>query len=947
MQVKCFLFCFLIAYIQPIFGQQQRISSFEKAKKEVSPIDEIKFRNIGPTIMSGRVTDLEVNPDNVNEFYIAYASGGLFHTINNGQSMEPVFDQEATITIGDIAVNWKHNLIWIGTGEDNSSRSSYAGVGLYTSNDRGKTWVHKGLPESHHIGKIILHPDNPAIAWVAVLGHLYTHNKERGIYKTTDAGNNWSQTLYINDSTGCVDLQIDPLNANTLYAASWTRTRKAWNFNGVGAASGIYKSTDGGEQWQLLSTQQSGFPTGNQVGRIGLSIFNKNPAILYAVVDNQMNQPEKKKDASQDEKLTARKLALMNTNDFLQLDDATINDYLKQQGYPAKYQAASLKKSIRQQTFTVKDIADWKLADADASLFDTPIYGAELYRSDDAGISWHKTHEGDMSGVVFTYGYYFGTVQVSPNNADKVFIAGYPLLMSEDGGKHFTQIDGDNCHPDYHSIWINSQNDRHLITGNDGGVNITYDDGKHWIKANNPAVGQFYAIQVDNASPYNVYGGLQDNGTWVGPSNHTESTAWHQNGVYGYKNIGEGDGMQVQVDTRNNNTYFVGYQFGNYYKAQKDNDDVLDVKPIHDIGNAPYRFNWQTPIWLSRHNQDVFYIGSNCLHRSLLQGEALETLSADLTQANRKGNVPFNTLTCIHESPRRFGLLYTGSDDGLVHISKDGGYTWINISAGLPDDLWVSRVTASQHQLNRVYVSLNGYRNDDFTPYLFVSDDEGAHWKSLGKNLPQEPINVVKEDPKDEQILYVGTDNGLYVSFDKGNHFIPWNGHLPRVAIHDIAIQERENDIVLGTHGRSIYIANLDKIQAYNQVKDKNWVTFDIDKIIYNKHLGNKSFSYSTPNTKKINIAFYTQEAALYDIHILSTQGELLYTTTHQAVNGINILNYDLSINQTIKQVNQQPLQTRDDGKYYLPIGKYQIEFISPKGEKHIQTFEITEPNKK
>jgi hypothetical protein len=259
----------------------------------------------------------------------------------------------------------------------------------------------------------------------------------------------------------------------------------------------------------------------------------------------------------------------------------------------------------------------------------------------------------------------------------------------------------------------------------------------------------------------------------------------------------------------------------------------------------------------------------------------------------------------------------------------------------------VSRVTASQHQLNRVYVSLNGYRNDDFTPYLFVSDDEGAHWKSLGKNLPQEPINVVKEDPKDEQILYVGTDNGLYVSFDKGNHFIPWNGNLPRVAIHDIAIQERENDIVLGTHGRSIYIANLDKIQAYNQVKDKNWVTFDIDKIIYNKHLGNKSFSYSTPNTQKINIAFYTQEAALYDIHILSTQGELLYSTTHQAVNGINILNYDLSINQTIKQVNQQPLQTRDDGKYYLPIGKYQIEFISPKGEKHIQTFEITEPNKK
>jgi photosystem II stability/assembly factor-like uncharacterized protein len=952
--IKRYALRFLI-FLLPlqVFAQIERITSFEKLGQIPSPINEIQFRNIGPTVMGGRVVDIEVNPNNANEFYVAYASGGLWHTDNNGQSLEPVFDHEATITIGDVAVNWNEKTIWVGTGEVNSSRSSYAGVGVYKSTDMGKTWKHKGLEESHHIGKIILHPKSNKIAWVAVLGHLYTTNAQRGIYKTIDGGETWNQTLFINDSTGCVDLQIDPNNSDVLYTCTWTRSRKAWQFNGVGSGTGIHKSVDGGVTWQLITTEKSGFPHGEKVGRIGISIFEKDSKIIYAVVDNNNNQPEKKEVQVSVQKLSARELQRMSKFDFLKLDEKQLNQYLKQNGYPKKYSAASLKKSVQLNEFTVTDIADWKLADADANLFDTPIYGAELYRSIDGGVSWNKTHEGDMGGVVFTYGYYFGTVEVSPTNSSTVLIAGYPLLLSEDGGKNFKQIDGENCHPDYHRIWINKSDDKHMIVGNDGGVNITYDKGQNWYKVNNPAVGQFYAIQVDNALPYNVYGGLQDNGTWMGPSTNSENSSWHQSGEYAYKNIGEGDGMQVQVDTRNNDTYYVGYQFGNYYKANKTNKDYLDVKPLHDIGAKPLRFNWQTPIWLSRHNQDIFYIGSNCLHRSLLQGEQLEKLSKDLTQCNRKGNVPYNTLTCIHESPIRFGLLYTGSDDGLIYVSQDGGYTMNLVSQGLPPGLWVSRISASKHKAQRVYASLNGYRNDDFAPYLYVSENMGATWKSIAGNLPAEPINVIKEDPKDESILYVGTDNGLYVSFDRGLHFVAWRGGLPRVAIHDIAIQERENEIVLGTHGRSIFIAKLDMVQAYNRVRNEKWHVFDIDKIKYNNNLGNKSYSYSKPQTEKVTMFFYTSEPGVYRFSVLKKDEQVLFTSSKQVQQGMNYIEYDLSINSGVENVDQKLIQKRDDGKYYLPVGNYQVEWsttdlASEKGHSAIiyKTLEIVENRK-
>ena len=915
-------------------SSSERIESYESLLKNESPLQGILFRNVGPTIMSGRITDVEVNPKNSNEFYVAYASGGVWHSQNNGQSFEPIFDNEATLTIGDIAVNWTKNIIWVGTGEVNSSRSSYAGTGVYVSKDNGKTWQHKGLEESHHIGRIVLDTKNENIAWVAVLGHLYSKNNERGIFKTIDGGATWNQTLFINDSTGCVDLMIDPNNENILYTSSWTRTRTAWNFVGFGEASAIYKSGDGGNNWDKITTPSSGFPTGQNVGRIGIALCEKKSNVIYAIVDNNFNQ-EKKTDEEKD-KLKARDILAMNETTFLAVDNSKLEKYLRKNGYPEKYTAESVKASIKSKAYKVKDVAEWKLADADANLFDTPIYGAEIYRSNDAGKTWQRTHDKLLEGIFFTYGYYFGTISVSPNNENKLLVGGYPIVLSEDGGKTFKQIDGANCHPDYHRIWINPENDKHMIACNDGGLNITYDDGKTWFKANNPAVGQFYAIAVDDAKPYNVYGGLQDNGTWVGPSTTIENNACLQDGIYPYKGLGGGDGMQVQVDTRNNETVYLGYQFGNYMRLNKNTGESEDVKPVHQIGEKPYRFNWQTPICLSKQNQDIFYMGSNCFHRSLQQGKNLETLSKDLTSTTNKGNVPFGTITTISESPLRFGTIYAGTDDGNIHITKDVGYNWTKISNPLPQNKWVTRVVASKHKLERVYATLNGYRNDDFNAYVFVSNNFGKTWKNISSNLPKEPINIVREDPKNENIIYVGTDNGLYVSFDNGEHFMAWKSNLPRVSIHDIAIQERENEIVLGTHGRSIYIASLNAIQQYKEVENKNIFVNKIDKIEYNENLGKKDAVYAEPIKNIISISYFTKSEKSIKLAIRNEKGKILFNSALSATSGFNLFDYDLSINENAVKYFSSNLKKADDGNYYLPIGKYTIEVMN--NSKQIDT---------
>ncbi len=839
--IAAFVTINLKAQVTPTPGEERlKNGSQRKMLAERSPLNDIAFHNIGPNIMSGRVVDIDANPDNPTEFYVAYATGGLWYTNNNGQSFVPVMDSLDVLFIGDVAVNWKNRIIWVGTGEVNSSRSSYAGVGVYKSSDNGKHWEYLGLPDSHHIGKIQLHPSNPDIAWVAALGHLYSPNKERGVYKTTDGGKTWKQTLYVDDNTGAVDLDLNPANPNEIYAAMWYRTRRAWKFEESGKTSGIYKSTDGGETWQSISGAGSGFVTGDKIGRIGVAVYPKNPNIVYAIVDNNNIKPDTTK--KNDSFYKKDDFKTLTKEQFAQLDNKKLDTFLKGNFFPRKYSAAIVKEMVA--TDKVKPTAVWDYLNSDDGFQNAGIYGCEVYRSDDAGKTWKKANEKSI-GIYSTYGYYFGKIYVSPVNENKLIITGVSLQLSNNGGKSFKNIDQRNVHGDHHAIWIDPKRDAHFINGNDGGCNITYDNGDHWFFANTPPVGQFYSVVTDDDKPYNVYGGLQDNAVWYGPSSYRENIGWQSSGDYPYKALVGGDGMQVQVDTRDNTTTYAGSQFGVYSRLnRKTRADRRSVRPQHELGETPLRFNWQTPILLSKHNQDIFYIGANRLYRSLNKGDTLIGISGDLSNGRVPGNVPYGTLTTLNESPLRFGMLYAGTDDGNILLSKDGGYSWTKVNVMItqpvkgkgktpvnmiPNGLWVSRVVASQYKEGRIYATLSGYRSDNFMAYLFSSDDYGSTWKQLGKDLPAEPLNVVREDPKNDSILYVGSDGGLYVSFDQGNSFMMWNGGLPKsVPVHDIAIQQRDNEIVLATHGRSLYTAKLDDIQM--QYKDPNWIKKKMEK---------------------------------------------------------------------------------------------------------------------
>ncbi len=798
-----------------------RLNSLKKRGElaEKSLLKDVGFRNIGPSIMSGRVVDLEVNPANPAEIYVAYATGGLWHSTNNGQSLVPIFDNEAVIGIGDIAVNWSTREIWIGTGEVNSSRSSYAGTGVFKSRDNGKSWQYLGLPESHHIGKIQLHPTDPNTAWVAVLGALYSPNKNRGVYKTTDGGTTWKQTLYIDENTGAVEMEINPKNPNELYAATWQRTRRAWNFEEGGKSSGIHFSKDGGNTWTLLSKAGSGFPQGEGIGRIGLAVSPSKPQVVYAIVDNYSARPDTAKPDTS--RIYLANLKGISKAQFLELKDVQLDRFLRQNGLGSLYSAEALKRKVQYDSVKPTALYDY-LYEEGAGPAANQIVGAEVYRSDDAGQTWKKANEKPLS-LYNTFGYYFGKVYISPVNENKIVILGITADLSVDGGKTWTTMDKGNTHADWHALWINPSNDSHMVAGNDGGCNITYDNGKNWFKANTPSVGQFYAITVDNEKTYNVYGGLQDNGSWYGPSNHRESIDWSDNGQYAYKNLGGGDGMQVQVDPRDNMTIYTGLQFGTYFRTNRARTETRPIRPsVTSLEEPKLRFNWQSPILLSPHNPDILYFGANRLYRSFNRGDRFEAISPDLTGGRKAGDVPYGTLTTISESPLSFGTIVTGSDDGYVYLTKDGGVNWARLGmpdkkglGGFPQGLYVSRVLASRHSKSRIYVTLNGYRNDHFNAYVYRSDDNGLTWKQLGTDLPADPVNVIREDPKSESILYVGTDGGAWASVDAGATFHPFTKGLPTsIPVHDIAIQERENEIVLGTHGRSLYVGKLDLVQG-------------------------------------------------------------------------------------------------------------------------------------
>lgn len=916
-----------------------RLAGFEQHKnlKKNSLLGTVKAENIGPSVFSCRVTDVEVNPADPTEMYVAYASGGLWHSTNNGTTFQPVFDQEAAMTIGDIAVDWQRRVLWVGSGENNSSRSSYAGTGMYRSADGGKTWEWRGLPESHHIGRIVLHPTDPEVLWVAVLGHLYSPNDERGVYRSTDGGLTWKRTLFADKNSGAIDLCLDPVAPNTLYAATWQRERRAWNFSGAGEGSAIWKSTDGGGTWGRISIPGSGFPTGANTGRIGLAAGAKDGrTVLYASVDNQ--NPKPKKDKPADGVLTKDQLRDIATPAFLKLSDEQLDEFLKTNRFPEKYSAKKVKEMVEKGKITPQALVEY-LEDANALLFDVDYIGAEVYRSDDGGRTWKRTHDEPLEQMNFTYGYYFSNIRCRADDPDQVYLLGFYIITSADGGKTWKSINGDNVHVDHHALWLNPNRPGHLVNGNDGGLNISWDNGASWILCNNPPVGQFYAVAVDAAEPYNVYGGAQDNGVWVGPSNYKASTDWHQSGKYPYQSLLGGDGMQVAVDTRNNSTVYTGFQFGNYFRIDQNSGKRKPITPRHDLGERPPRFNWQTPIHLSRHQQDVLYLGAHRLYRSFNRGDDWEAISDDLTAGGQKGNVPYGTLSTIHESPIRFGLLYTGSDDGRIHVTRDGGDTWARISDSLPQKMWVSRVVASAHEKGRVFAALNGYRWDDFSAYLYVSDDYGKKWRRIGTDLPAEPVNVVLEDPENPDVLYVGTDHAAYVSLDRGQSFQALCPDLPSVPVHDMALQEKAKHLILGTHGRSMYKVNIAHVQQLTS--DVLAATIHLFELPKTKHSSNwgKKRPWQELKDPEMPVAFYTGTSGKAAWTVKTKDGIILNTGQTDCSKGLNSFTFVLDFQEIALKRYQKALQDAqkdpkkpvefaksDTGKYYLQKGSYVLE---------------------
>jgi photosystem II stability/assembly factor-like uncharacterized protein len=929
-----------LAQIPQPTSSQEVVRGLEQLDQmaEDSNFKNLEFQNIGPTIMSGRVVDVDVNPADPTEFLAAYASGGLWHTTNNGTSFEPIMDNAGTINLGDIAVDWSSKTIWAGTGENNSSRSSYAGVGLLKSTDWGKTWSKPMLADSHHIGRILINPEDVNHLVVAVTGPLYSNSDSSGIYTTKDGGRTWQKTLFATNTAGFIDLVHAPADFNIMYASSWEKDRKAWNFDGDGSASAIYKSTDAGTSWEKISTPESGFPTGDGVGRIGLAVYDANT--VYAIHDSQFRrEKESDKDsafakANSSQKLSKDDFQGMTMDAFLKLEDKTLDAYLKENGFQEKYRAQNVKNMVRSGTAKPADLALY-LETANTQLFDTPVKGAELYRSDDGGKTWVKTHEGQIDDVFYSYGYYFAQVRVDPSDVNHVYVMGVPIVKSDDGGKNWVSISRENVHADHHALWINPDKRGHIINGNDGGVNISYDDGETWIKNNSPSVGQFYAINYDMEKPYNVYGGLQDNGVWVGAHNAREDRAWHQQGQYPWEFIMGGDGMQIQIDSRNADVVYTGFQFGNYYRLNRANGDREYIQPKHELGESPYRFNWQTPILLSSHNQDILYLGGNKLHRSMNQGKDWTAISPDLTQGGKEGNVAYGTLTSISESPFQFGLIYTGSDDGLVQLTKDSGATWTNLKGNWPANLWVSRVVASQHDQATVYVTLNGYRWDDFAAYVYKSTDYGKTWENIGQELPASSVNVITEHPKDKVTLFLGTDNASYVSINAGNTWELLNNGMPPVAVHDIKIQPEANDLLIGTHGRSIYTANLDALELIKENEADLATSTSLSMNFAKVNSIKSSSSYGSKRTwsadyyePRVELAFYSSQDGTVTIEVLNEKDKVLRSITTDASKGLNFYTYNATVNEkNLKRFDKEnPPQKADNGSYYLTKGTYKVQ---------------------
>lgn len=900
--LKTSLIVFLaIIILHPLSGQ-------EKLSPDSAMVNDIQLRNIGPARASGRIADFAINPKNPFEFYVAVASGHIWKTNNNGTTWEPVFDNYGVYAIGCLAIDKKNpNVVWAGTGENNSQRALGFGNGVYKSVDAGKSWKNMGLKQSMQIGKILIDPRNSNNVFVAAEGSVWGPGGERGIYRTTDGGKSWKQVLEISENTGAYDLEFHPCNPEIIYATVHQRRRRAYSKINGGPESAFYKSTDGGLTWKKSN---KGLP-GVHLGRIGLSVTPAQPSLVYAIVE-----------------------------------------------------AANGK--------------------------------GGFYKSTDEGESWNRMSDYTSSGQYYT------TIYADPNNPDKIYSMDTWSSVSNDGGKTWKNLSTKHRHVDDHALWIDPILPNHIRIGGDGGVYESYDDGNTWNFSGNLPVTQFYRVNVDNSEPfYYVYGGTQDNNTLGGPSQNLTSDGVSNDEWF--VTLG-GDGFWVAVDPENPNIVYSEYQYGNLYRYNRANGETVYIKPQEAKGELTYKWNWDAPMILSPHSNTRLYIAANKVFVSEDRGNSWTAISGDLTTQKDRNDFKvmgkywsgdavakdvstsqWGTLVSFAESSLKEGLLYTGSDDGLIHITDNNGQEWRKAGSfpNVPEFTHVSDICPSRFNENIVFASFNNHKSNDFKPYILMSKDKGKSWTSIASNLPDEPIWTIAQDIKDPNLLFVGTECGLYVSFNKGKKWMAIKNGLPSIAVRDIVIQERENDLVLATFGRGFYILHnyshfreISKIDVNAKaeifpVKDAKLYIPQYNRrssygddfyIVKNQPFGAEFTYYLKDDIKtdkqirqkedgelfkegaKINVNTYEEdrleklEEKPYLLFVIEdSEGNIIRKITAKANKGIHRIYWDLKYpgySPVHKKLSEFDPFTEENGGIYVLPGEYNVSiYASEKGE--------------
>ena len=710
--------CLFLLLPQLAFASQPGADAREL---DTSILSNLKWRNIGPAVTGGRIIDFAVVETNPKIIYAATASGGAWKSTNAGITWTPVFEKEKTVSIGGIAVAASNpNVVWIGTGEPNARnmRSTSWGDGVYKSEDGGKSWTNMGLPLSQHTGRIVIHPEDENVVYVSCLGSMWGNdpkrNEARGLFKTTDGGKSWTKVLSAGEQAGIVEVVMDPRDPDRLYAGAWHRERRDWSFFNTGTDGGIFRTDDGGANWERLT---NGLP-GGEIGRVGLTVCRSRPDRLYAVLEGE---------------------------------------------------------------------------------------DGGIFRSDDRGASWE--HLGDQPSASM----YYGQVRCDPNDPERVYGLETPIYVSDDGGHSFnTDTAREGVHVDHHALWIDPADSDHLLLGNDGGIYISRDRGNNWRFAANLPITQFYTVAVDMQEPfYYVYGGTQDNNSLGGPSG-TRNADGIVNDDWAMT-VG-GDGFFLQIDPKDPSIVYTESQYGRLVRFDTRTGERHLIQPQPPEGER-YRWNWSAPILLSQHDRQTIYFAAQYLFRSANRGDRWDTLGPDLTrqiEIDPEHRISdYGTVRVIAESPLDAARIGVGTDDGLVQLTSDGGQTWTKIDRfpGVPERIQVSRLVLSAHRESRVYVCFTAHEDNDFRPFVLMSDDYGESWDTIAGNLPEGgPVRAFAEHPENSELLFAGTEFGIYASISRGNTWVSMKNNLPTVPIHDLLIQSQKNDLVLGTHGRGFWI---------------------------------------------------------------------------------------------------------------------------------------------